>query len=87
MILISQIKLSDSLDFCRGLGIMESVMKNYTFTIRRHYEFPIEAENYDEAVKKLNATISEYGFDDDICVFEDYDYAEEVDLRETKEGE
>lgn len=87
MILISQIKLSDLLDFLGGLGIMQSVMKNYTFTIRRHYEFKFEAENYNDAVKQLNDTISEEGFDDNSCVFEDCDYAEEVDLRETKEGE
>ena len=58
-------------------------MKNYTFTIRRHYEFQFEAENYEQAVSKLNATISEYGFDDDICVFEDCDHTHE----EIKEGE
>lgn len=87
MILISQIKLSDSLDFLGGLGIMHLVMKNYTFTIRRHYEYQFEAENYDDAVKQLNDTIAEDGFDDNSCVFEDCDYAVEIDLRETKEGE
>jgi hypothetical protein len=58
-------------------------MKNYTFTIRRHYEFQFEAENYEEAVSKLNATISEDGFDDDTCVFEDCDHTHE----DCKEGE
>jgi hypothetical protein len=62
-------------------------MKNYTFTIRRHYEFQIEAENYDDAVKQLNATISDGGLDDNSCIFEDCDYAEEVDLRDTKGGD
>lgn len=56
---------------------MSLVMKNYTFTIRRHYEFQIEAENYGDAVSKLNATISEDGFDDNSCVFEDCDHTHE----------
>ncbi len=53
---------------------MSLVMKNYIFTIRRHYEFQFEAENYEDAVKKLNATISDDGFDDNTCVFEDCDH-------------
>lgn len=56
---------------------MRLVMKNYTFTIRRHYEFQIEAESYGDAVSKLNATISEDGFDDNSCVFEDCDHTHE----------
>jgi hypothetical protein len=65
---------------------MSLVMKNYTFTIRRHYEFQIEAENYDDAVEQLNANISDGGLDDNSCIFEDCDHAVEVDLRDTKEG-
>lgn len=56
---------------------MSLVMKNYTFTIRRHYEFQFEAENYQDAVNKLNNTISEDGFDDNSCVFEDCDHTHE----------
>jgi hypothetical protein len=56
-------------------------MKNYTFTIRRHYEFQIEAENYQDAVNKLNNTISDEGFDDNSCVFEDCDHTHE-DVKE-----
>ncbi len=56
---------------------MRLVMKNYTFTIRRHYEFQFEAENYEQAVSKLNATISEDGFDDNTCIFEECDHTEE----------
>ncbi len=52
-------------------------MKNYTFTIRRHYEFQIEAENYQDAVNKLNNTIADEGFDDNSCIFEDYDHTTE----------
>lgn len=56
---------------------MSLVMKNYTFTIRRHYEFQIEADNYGDAVKKLNDTISDDGFDDNTCIFEECDHTEE----------
>jgi hypothetical protein len=58
-------------------------MKNYTFTIRRHYEFQFEAENYEQAVSKLNATIADDGLDDDTCVFEDCDHTTE----EIQQGE
>jgi len=87
MIDVCRIKLATLLDFFKSFGIMSIVMKNYTFTIRRHYEFQIEAENYDDAVEQLNATISDGGLDDNSCIFEDCDYAEEVDLRDTKEGD
>lgn len=83
MIDVRQIKLATSLDFFQTLCIMSLVMKNYTFTIRRHYEFQIEAENYQEAVNKLNATISDDGFDDNSCVFEDCDHTEQ----EAEQGE
>jgi hypothetical protein len=52
-------------------------MKNYTFTIRRHYEFQIEAENYTDACKQLNDTISDDGFDDNTCIFEECEHTEE----------
>lgn len=66
---------------------MSLVMKNYTFTIRKHYEFEIEAENYDDAVSKLNVNISDGGLDDNSLIFEDLDWAVVEDLRETKGGE
>ena len=66
---------------------MSLVMKNYTFTIRRHYEFEIEAENYDDAVSQLNVNISEGGCDDNSLIFEDLDWAVVEDLRDTKGGE
>lgn len=52
-------------------------MKNYTFQIRRHYEFQIEAENYKDAVLKLNDAIQEDGLDDNTCIFEDCSHTEE----------
>ena len=83
MIDVCRIKLATLLDFLKSFGIMSLVMKNYTFTIRRHYEFQIEAENYQDAVSKLNNTISDEGFDDNSCVFEDCDHTTE----EVKEGD
>jgi hypothetical protein len=56
---------------------MRLVMKNYTFTIRRHHEFQIEAKDYDDAVNKLNATISEEGLTEDNCIFEDCEHSHE----------
>lgn len=51
-------------------------MKNYTITIRRHYEFNLEAESREEALRKLNDTISDEGFDDNRVIFEDADIVE-----------
>ena len=77
MIDVGQIKLATSLDISPWSCIMGLVMKNYTFTIRRHYEFQIEAKDFDDAVNKLNDTISEEGFDDNNCIFEDCEHSEQ----------
>lgn len=56
---------------------MGLVMKNYTFIVTRHYKFEIQAENYDDALTKLDDEVSSYGYDDNIVIYENCEHTEE----------